>query len=1006
MTASSVRCAKDSPSGSLQSNNLVLGQLVRDSPLAIAVSARDDGRILDANDSFLRLTGFTRDEVLGAQSTSLGLWSDPGQRTSLLASLPADQPVRNLAVTMRTKSGLDLDVLATISEAEVDGQVCLLTQIYDVSAYLQTQIRFQRLIEQLPVAVYSNARGDLQAINYISPQVTLMLGYTPEEVLAGQPDFLTDRIHPEEQPHVLAALAHARDTGQPFRAVYRILARDGRWVWLQDEAAPVCDARGRPVLWQGVLVDISEKRRAESAEARYATLFQNSLDAVLLTRADGLILDANPEACRMFDRTVEELRQIGRAGIVDRDDPRLAAALAERERTGHFRGELTLKRRDGQPFPAEVATQVFIEPGGESWTSMTIRDLTNQREAEAALRVSEERFRALVQHSYDIFVVLDAEGKRTFISPSAEQLLGYTADELVGRSPLDLVHPDDIPKLRQAIDACVAGAKEVLVFELRFRHRDGTWRDFEAIGTNLLHEPSVGGIVFNSRDVTARNAAEAALRSSEERLALAQEIARLGSWELDVASETVTLSDQVFRNFELVPGSTSVSYQEFLSRILPHDRQRLLAAFEAAATAGTPFALELRVSLSDDRERVLFIRGEVVVDRDGRPQMVRGISQDITERVRAERALRDSEARFHGAFNHAPIGMALMAPDGRYLQVNRALCDLFGYSEHELLSTTYQAITHPDDLETHTQAMKRMWSGEVDNYQLEKRYIHKDGHEVWVLSTASAVRNEGEPRYAIVQIEDITDRRHLEIERAMLLANEREYTARLRALAEMRSDLTAMIAHELRAPVSALRMTTFLLATADLSPSDQAAMFAALERELEQLDRLITDMSTVTAAESEEFSIQPETVSVRDLLERAEAFACGALGQHPFTVTALTEANVICDPERISQVLRNLLANVATHTPAGTPVELRARQVGQRVRIEVADEGPGLSAEDAAVIFEKFGRGRQAAARQTPGAGLGLYVSRKIVRAHDADLKVTSRRGQGTTFSFELDVAP
>jgi PAS domain S-box-containing protein len=297
---------------------------------------------------------------------------------------------------------------------------------------------------------------------------------------------------------------------------------------------------------------------------------------------------------------------------------------------------------------------------------MTIRDLTSQREAEAALRVSEERFRALVQNSHDIIVVLDAEGKRTFISPSAEQLLGYTADELVGRSPLDLVHPDDVPKLRRAIDACVAGATEVLVFELRFRHRDGTWRDFEAIGSNLLDEPGIDGIVFTSRDVTARKAAEAALRSSEERLAQAQETARLGSWELDVTGETVTLSDQVFRNFELVPGSPSVSYQEFLSRVRPDDRQQLLATFEVAMTTGTPFSLEVRLALPGERERVLFIRGEVIVDRDGHPQLVRGISQDITERVQAERALRDSEARFHGAFSYAPIGMALMAPDGRY----------------------------------------------------------------------------------------------------------------------------------------------------------------------------------------------------------------------------------------------------------------------------------------------------------------------------------------------------
>jgi PAS domain S-box-containing protein len=997
---------EESPVNLLQLDGSLLGELIRDSPLAIIVSTRDDGQILDVNEGFLRLFGYSRGEVIGETSTALGLWSDSEQRSRLVAALTAAHPVRNFPTTMRTKSGADLDVLATVSEADVDGQACLLSQLYDVSPYQQTEIRFRRLIEQLPVAVYSHALGDLHAINYISPQITRLLGYTPAEVLAAQPSFLTDRIHPEDQARVRDAIERARSTAQPFRAEYRIRARDGRWVWLEDEAAPVYDARGRPLLWQGVLVDITERRRAEAAEARYATLFQHGLDAVLVTDPHGRILDANPAACRMFDRSVEDLRQVGRQGIVERDDPRLATALIEQARDGHFHGELTMLRGNGQQFPAEVATQVFPEPDGQAWISLTIRDLTTQREAEAALRAGEERFRALVQNSYDIIVVLDAEGKRSYISPSTEELLGYAADELVGRSPLELIHPDDVPNLQRAVAACVAGATEVLVFDLRFRHRDGGWRDFEAIGTNLLDEPSVEGIVFNSRDVTARRAAQVALRVSENRLAQAQEIACLGSWEWDIASDVVTWSDQLFRNFGLVPQSIPLSYREFLSRIHPDDRDRIESTFERALVTGESYSFENRVVWPDGRVRTLYSRGETVLDGDGRPVKIRGTSQDITERVQAEQALRESEERFHAAFDHAPIGMAVLAPDGQFLLVNCALSALLGYSEQDLLQMTVQAVSHPDDVARQDAEAKRMWTGEIDDYQLEQRYLHRDGHEMWVLVTASALRDGSRPRYAIAQIEDITDRRHLEIERAMLLANERQYAARLGALAEMRADLTAMIAHELRAPVSALRMTTFLLTTGELSPPDQAAMFATLEKELEQLDRLITDVARVTEAENEDFSIQQETISVPSLLERAESFARSVLSRHPFTMTAAPEVNVICDPERIGQVLRNLLANVATHTPAGTPVELRAKQIGQRVRIEVADRGPGLSDEDLATIFEKFGRGRQAAARQTPGAGLGLYVSRKIVRAHDSDLKVVSRAEVGTTFSFELDVAP
>jgi signal transduction histidine kinase len=114
---------------------------------------------------------------------------------------------------------------------------------------------------------------------------------------------------------------------------------------------------------------------------------------------------------------------------------------------------------------------------------------------------------------------------------------------------------------------------------------------------------------------------------------------------------------------------------------------------------------------------------------------------------------------------------------------------------------------------------------------------------------------------------------------------------------------------------------------------------------------------------------------------------------------------VWCDPERISQVLRNLLQNAAKHTPPGTSVELRAHREGRQVRIEVADNGPGFAPEYVELIFEKFARGPSAAAQQTSGAGLGLYVSRQILRSHGSDLTVDSTLGKGTVFAFDLKVA-
>ena len=185
------------------------------------------------------------------------------------------------------------------------------------------------------------------------------------------------------------------------------------------------------------------------------------------------------------------------------------------------------------------------------------------------------------------------------------------------------------------------------------------------------------------------------------------------------------------------------------------------------------------------------------------------VLRDATERHATMSALRESEERFRSSFDHAPIGMALVALDGRFLEVNRALCELVGYSDQEMLDRSSQDIVHPDDMADVLEIHKRLSTGEMDSYQLEQRYIHKDGHVVWILLTGSVVHQRGLPHYSITHILDITGRRHLEMDRAVMLASEREYNRQLRALTEMRADLTAMVAHELRAPVAALRMMTY-----------------------------------------------------------------------------------------------------------------------------------------------------------------------------------------------------
>ena len=200
------------------------------------------------------------------------------------------------------------------------------------------------------------------------------------------------------------------------------------------------------------------------------------------------------------------------------------------------------------------------------------------------------------------------------------------------------------------------------------------------------------------------------------------------------------------------------------SGFLPRER------VETLLRTGSPLKSELTYVPRPDSVVVLDLSASVIRDRAGHAVAIVCIAMDVTAHRRAEETIRQNQELLRGAFDYAAIGMALVATDGRWLQVNRALCDIVGYSEQELLATTFQAITHPDDLEADLNYVRQMLAGEIRTYQMEKRYFHKLGHVVWIVLNVSLVRDpHGKPLYFIGQIQDITARKRAEEEHRLLL---------------------------------------------------------------------------------------------------------------------------------------------------------------------------------------------------------------------------------------------
>ena len=244
-------------------------------------------------------------------------------------------------------------------------------------------------------------------------------------------------------------------------------------------------------------------------------------------------------------------------------------------------------------------------------------------------------------------------------------------------------------------------------------------------------------------------------------------------------------------------------------------------------------------------------------------------------------------------------------------------------------------------------------------------------------------------------------------QRDTLLLAEQERTQRLEDLAQLKADFTSIVAHELANPVAAIKVMADIVGLDDLPSQVRRRTAMEIEQEAQMLEKLVDDIRGAASVEREDFRIDARRIEVDQLVSEALTYAGRLPGSHPVTVdNPAATATVRGDPDRLHQVIRNLLDNAVRYTPDGTPITIRTRRESGGVVIEVVDRGTGIAAADLDRIFEKFGRGRDASQLNSGGRGLGLYLSRRILRLHGSDLLVESAPGQGTTFWFTLEEVP
>jgi PAS domain S-box-containing protein len=521
----------------------------------------------------------------------------------------------------------------------------------------------------------------------------------------------------------------------------------------------------------------------------FGVLFGSIRDAVIVGDAEsGRIVLWNPAAEALFGYPAaeavgmplevlvpERLREAHRNGLArytaGEPGPLLGAAHPT---------EIPALRRDGE----EITVELTLNPLEETRTPgryilALVRDATARQGLErertgllAAAQESGEQFRTAFDFAAIGMALVGLDGRFLRVNAALCELTGYPEPELLTRTFQDITHPDDLEADLAHLGHLLAGDIRAYEMEKRYIHKTGdvVWGH---LSVALVRDQHGSPLHFVSQieDISARKAAELALEG--ERYLLHALMTNLPDavYFKDAQHCFVRVNPAAAALYGLDDPDEAVGLTDF--DVFPEEQARQFREDERPVLeVGTPLVNRLEQHADAGNARRWTLATKVpIVDPGGRVSGLVGISRDISDLVRAEEALRQSEERFRSAFDHASIGMDMVDLDGRFLQVNSALCELTGYPEEEMLARTFEDITLPEDQEEDLALVNQLLAGEIPSFQLEKRYVRKDGQIIWGRVNSTLVRDQnGLPLHFISMIEDITDRKAVEAERSLLQA--------------------------------------------------------------------------------------------------------------------------------------------------------------------------------------------------------------------------------------------
>jgi PAS domain S-box-containing protein len=744
--------------------------------------------------------------------------------------------------------------------------------------------------------------------------------------------------------------------------------------------------------------------RTGALEAAFALLEQLPVPMFLKSR-DGRYLGVN--------RAWEELFGLERGRFLGKQvrdlypqHPEIAEkhALKDRElyeRPGAQSYEMPIVTPDGRRCDTIFYKATVLAGGRPEGLIGAILDVTARKAAEAAVRDSEERWRATIDSANEGILIYDRALNVVSVNRAAERILKLRAAELIGKpgftSVLPVVGEDGTPFRQEdrPTRITVRTGKPQTGRVIGIRRPDGsiTWLSVNTSFLRRRDESDYYGVVSTVSDITAQHDAEARLKESEARFRRTFELAGSGIAHIGMDRRFI----RVNRRLCEILGYPEEELLRLTGRQISHpDDLDVINEQRPALYAGEIDAVRVEKRYLRKDGSVVWVHFSMTVERDadGKPLYEIGVYEDITAQLDAQLRLRESEARYRQTFELAASGICHVR-DGRFVRVNRRLCEILGYSEQELLGKHVKEISHPDDRDVTDADRARIRKGEIDSARFEKRYIRADGEVVWCRIAIALVRDVfGVPQYEVAIFDDITDRKKAE---AALTEAHDELT---RSNAEL-EQFAYVASHDLQEPLRMVASYTQLLARRydDRLDKDAREFMAYIVDGASRMKQLIEDLLAYSRVGTK--GIDFKRVSAEAALRRALFNLRSAIDETGAVVTHDPMPTLPADEVQLGQLLQNLIGNALKfRSPAAPRVHIQTMESELDWQFEVRDNGIGIEPQYYERIFMVFQRLHNKG--EYPGTGIGLAICKKVVERHGGRIWVESRPGEGSSFFFTL----